>query len=103
MVPRPSRLALAACLALALAQLASAAVIGNDKCICSDVRPRVGTGDTHAKRFAVGATCEQVRAAGDCDAEWVLDTVKELEGQGYCMVRGCRRPRAGEGRTELFG
>ena len=93
-------LALATCLALALS-LASGGVVG-EGCICSDVRPRVGTGSTHLERFAVGATCEEVREAGDCESKWVLDTVKELEGQGYCMVKALRdaggaRPDRGGG------
>jgi hypothetical protein len=82
---------LALCAALAavvlVAQPATAAVV-SDGCICSDVRPRVGTGKTHTERFEPAATCLEIREAGQCQEKWLLNTVKELEGDGYCMVRG---------------
>jgi len=85
-MPPSAHFLLAFALAATLALPASAAVLGEGGCACSDVRPRVGSGATHVERFAVGKTCAEIRDAGDCSAEWMTDTVKELSGDGYCMV-----------------
>lgn len=60
---------------------------------CSDVRPRSGEG------FKLGPPCADVVARGDCGADWVKKSIKELP-EGYCQVcvsrvgRGarCERP-----------
>lgn len=85
--------ALVALLAAGAIVVVDGAVV-SEGCICSDVRPRVGTGPTHVERFAVADTCAEIRAKGQCDEKWMLDTVKELEGQGYCMVSGRREDPA---------
>jgi hypothetical protein len=92
MPPSTARsLALCAALALlaALAATPASAAVVSEGCVCSDVRPRVGTGPTHVARFAPAATCLEIRSKGQCDEKWMLDTVKELEGDGYCMVSCC--------------
>jgi hypothetical protein len=96
-MPPPSTRAraLALCAAFAVLAAAASAAVVSEGCICSDVRPRVGTGPTHVDRFTPAATCAEIRAAGQCNEKWMLDTVKELEGEGYCKVRDFRgRTRA---------
>ena len=71
---------------LTLALATSAAVLG-EGCECSDVRPRVGTGATHAERFSASKTCAEHRAEGNCQAAWMkTGTAKEIASDGFCMI-----------------
>lgn len=86
-LPPPSTVVLAVALALVLAPRPTAAADG-----CSDVRPRTGQG------FAVGPPCAEVVARGDCNADWVKKSIKELP-EGYCQAScvsqvavGCHQP-----------
>lgn len=94
--PSKSRRAAAALCLLSLALLGCASVATADtgagalkkSSSCSDVRPRSGDVD-----FALGPTCAEIAAKGNCNEGYMQKTIAEMKGAPYCQVRDRERER----------